>query len=185
MKPTCFTITLNNKIFKKLLDLASDLEYSHKFENPTTPSDWWYNDFIVQSEKRVETEILSENIGIRKKDITRNYVKVAKNEKFSLLPVLKYYIEKYHIDKLPAVAVSPGKTLSDKISELGISVEEFAGKSELPVEYIKNLIAGNDNIILWSAGQLQKATGIPVRFWINSQLQYDLWVKQQSDTITK
>lgn len=178
-KSNQFIFYLQSRIDKEIIELAFNPEYCHTFENPTAPKEWWYNDFIIKSEKIVESTILNKSVGIKKKDITRNFIKTVKSSKDTVFPLFEYSIKKYKLSKMPAIVTSPGKTLSDKIQEMGISVEEFAEKSELPVEYIKNLIDDGDEIILWSAGQLQKATGIPAHFWMNSQEQYNLWVENK------
>lgn len=71
-------------------------------------------------------------------------------------------------------AVHPGVTLKEKLEEIGMSAEEFAIKTDLPVEVILNILDRKSPITSDIAVKLEKALGIPASFWINKQTNYDI-----------
>ena len=67
----------------------------------------------------------------------------------------------------------PGKTLAEKMEEMGMNLKEFAdytGKSE---KTIRAVLDGRSAITPDLALQFENVTLIPVHFWLNSQRYYD------------
>jgi len=67
----------------------------------------------------------------------------------------------------------PGKTLFEKMEEMGISSQDFAeytGKSE---KIINDVLNGEGRITSDLAVQFEIVTRIPANFWLNSQKNYD------------
>lgn len=77
-KSNQFVFYLQSRIDTELINLAFNPDYCHTFENPATPKEWWYNDFIIKSEKIVESEILKKSIGIKKKGYYTEFYKNCK-----------------------------------------------------------------------------------------------------------
>ena len=74
----------------------------------------------------------------------------------------------------------PGVTLSEKLEEMGMSTKEFAvyiGKSEKTIHDVLN---GNCAITPDLAVQFENMTQIPTRFWLNSQRNYDNFMKRKN-----
>ena len=66
-----------------------------------------------------------------------------------------------------------GKTLVEKLEEMGLSGQEFAeyiGKSEAIINAVLN---GKSAITTDLAVQFENVTKIPAHFWLNSQRNYD------------
>ena len=67
----------------------------------------------------------------------------------------------------------PGRTLVEKLEEMGLSVKEFAdytGKSERTINAV---LTGKGAITPDLAVQFENVTRIPAQFWLNSQRNYD------------
>lgn len=71
-------------------------------------------------------------------------------------------------------AVHPGATLKEKLEEIGMSAEEFAIKTDLPVDVVLNILDRKSPITSDIAVKLEKALCIPASFWINKQTNYDV-----------
>ena len=67
----------------------------------------------------------------------------------------------------------PGKTLFEKIKEMGISSQEFAEYTGKPEKIISAVINGKSAITSDLAVQFENVTRIPAHFWLNSQKNYD------------
>ena len=70
---------------------------------------------------------------------------------------------------VPPVSFHPGTTLAEKLEELGLSVEEFALRSGLPINTVKEVIEGMRSVTEDLAAAFEKVTKIPVRFWLQKQ----------------
>ena len=76
----------------------------------------------------------------------------------------------------PQSVSHPGATLSEKLEEMGMTVQEFSrfsGKSE---ETIRAIINGKRPITSEIAVQFENVTLIPAHYWINHQHGYDEYV---------
>lgn len=70
---------------------------------------------------------------------------------------------------IPSVSFHPGTTLAEKVEELGMSVEEFASHSGLPINTVKEVIKGKLSVTEDLAAAFEKMTKIPARFWLQKQ----------------
>jgi len=67
----------------------------------------------------------------------------------------------------------PGKTLVEKLEEMGMSSKEFAECTDRPEHIIIAVLNGKGTITPDLAIQFEKVTRIPAHFWLNSQRNYD------------
>jgi addiction module HigA family antidote len=67
----------------------------------------------------------------------------------------------------------PGKTLVEKLEEMGISSKEFAECTDRPEQIIIAVLNGKGVITPDLVVQFEKVTRIPAHFWLNSQRNYD------------
>ena len=67
----------------------------------------------------------------------------------------------------------PGKTLFEKLEEMGLSSQEFAEYTGKPEKTINDILNGKSVITADLAVQFENVTRIPAHFWLNSQRNYD------------
>lgn len=79
---------------------------------------------------------------------------------------------------IPSVCVHPGKTLDEKLKEMGISVKDFSIKASLPEETVKSVINGDCPINRNIAIAFERVTEIPVNFWLTKQHHYDEYCRK-------
>ncbi|MCK5602068.1 HigA family addiction module antidote protein [Candidatus Pacearchaeota archaeon] len=73
----------------------------------------------------------------------------------------------------PETITHPGVTLDKKLNEIGMSKKEFALRTEKPEQTIIKVINGTSSITPDMAIQFENALGMPARFWLKRQYQYD------------
>ncbi len=81
----------------------------------------------------------------------------------------------------PDYIIHPGETLREWIDEHNDSIPAFARRAGLPEQDLRNLLAGKAGITDKIARKLEFATGIPERFWIRLQWDYERRKKQYHD----
>ena len=86
---------------------------------------------------------------------------------------------KANISKL-AVVFHPGVTLSEKLSESGMSIKEFAVRTSKPEKTIIAVINGNSSITTEMAVSFENVTKIPASFWLKKQQAYDEYVVRKN-----
>lgn len=74
---------------------------------------------------------------------------------------------------IPARAFHPGVTLAEKLSEIGMSIKEFALRASKPEKTIHAVIKGESSITSDMAVSFESVTNIPAHFWLNKQRNYD------------
>ena len=75
------------------------------------------------------------------------------------------------------IAVShPGLTLSEKLSEMEMSVKEFAVRVSKPEKTIFAVISGNSSVTTEMAVSFESVTKIPASFWLRKQQMYDEYI---------
>lgn len=79
------------------------------------------------------------------------------------------------------IPVAPGEILEEKLGEMGMSVEQFAKKSGLPVEAVELLFAGRLPITETLAATLESITLIPVDNWIRYEKGYHEDLKKAAE----
>ena len=67
----------------------------------------------------------------------------------------------------------PGKTLVEKLEEMGMNYKDFAECTGKPEQIIIAVLNGKGAITPDLAMQFEKVTLIPAHFWLNSQRNYD------------
>jgi len=73
----------------------------------------------------------------------------------------------------PQTVLHPGTTLEEKLQELGMSIKEFALRSDKPEKTIIAIIKGASAITQEMAIKFENVTQIPANFWIRHQQRYD------------
>lgn len=74
---------------------------------------------------------------------------------------------------VPAVAYHPGETLAEKLTELGMSIKEFALRTSKPEKTIHAVIKGESAVTSDMAVAFESVTKIPAHFWLSKQRNYD------------
>lgn len=86
---------------------------------------------------------------------------------------------KANISKL-AIVFHPGKTLDEKLSEMGMSIKEFAVRTSKPEKTIIAVISGKSSITTEMAVSFETVTKIPASFWLRKQQSYDEYVERKN-----
>lgn len=73
--------------------------------------------------------------------------------------------------------VHPGEILIDELDYLDMSEETFANEAGIPLQQVKMLLGGEQDITDDIAEKLSKWLGTSVEFWLNLQNSYDLGVQ--------
>jgi len=74
----------------------------------------------------------------------------------------------------------PGVTLSEKMEEMGMDSKEFALHTGKPERIINAVLNGNGAITDDLAVQFESVTQIPANFWLNSQRNYDNFMRKKN-----
>lgn len=82
---------------------------------------------------------------------------------------------KANTSNLIAVA-HPGLTLAEKLSEMEMSVKEFAVRVSKPEKTIYAVINGNSSVTTEMAVSFESVTKIPASFWLRKQQMYDEYI---------
>jgi addiction module HigA family antidote len=72
-----------------------------------------------------------------------------------------------------AIVYHPGITLKEKLEEMGMSIKEFALRTNKPEKTIIAVIKGESAITPEMAVSFENVTKIPAHFWTNKQMLYD------------
>lgn len=64
---------------------------------------------------------------------------------------------------------APGKTIKDILNDRNIALTEFAKGIDQNMDYVNNLLDGEEKITSSIANQLQNLLGTPASFWINRE----------------
>lgn len=78
----------------------------------------------------------------------------------------------------PIMAFHPGETLAEKLSEMNMSLTEFATQAGIPVFIVEAIVAGNMSITTDMALAFEQVTQIPAHYWLNAQHSYDEYILQ-------
>ena len=73
----------------------------------------------------------------------------------------------------PQTVFHPGTTLEEKLQEMGMSIKEFALRTEKPEKTVIAIIKGASAITHEMAIKFENTTKIPAGFWMRHQLRYD------------
>lgn len=72
----------------------------------------------------------------------------------------------------PDIVSAPGETLLETLDELGMSQAELARRIGRPKKTINEIVQGKAAITAETALQLERALGIPAKFWLTREAQY-------------
>ncbi len=81
---------------------------------------------------------------------------------------------------IPQVAFHPGRTLADKLEEIGMGPKEFAVRTGKPEKTVIAVMKGDSAITPEMAVLFEQVLHIPAHFWINKQGHYDEFVARQA-----
>jgi len=73
----------------------------------------------------------------------------------------------------PQTVSHAGETLAEKLSEMGMSIKEFAVRTSKPEKTVIAVIKGESSITPDMAVAFENVTRIPAHFWMNRQRLYD------------
>lgn len=79
----------------------------------------------------------------------------------------------------PQSVPHPGKTLEEKLEEMGMGPKEFALRTGKPEKTITAILKGNSSITPDMAVQFENVTKIPAHFWMNHQRGYDEYIARK------
>lgn len=79
---------------------------------------------------------------------------------------------------VPREAYHPGVTLREKLEELGMTVKEFAIRTSKPEKTINAILRGSSSITMDMAVAFESVTGIPARFWVQKQQNYNEYLSR-------
>lgn len=77
-----------------------------------------------------------------------------------------------HTTYQPNYAVPPGTTLSHTLETLGLTFQDVAQRTDMPLHNVQQLAAGRLELTSDIAHQLEVVTGVPSSLWLNLELQY-------------
>lgn len=80
--------------------------------------------------------------------------------------------------------IHPGETISDVLTERGITQAELAAKAGVSAAYVSQVIAGKRRISVRFAFALEYALGVPKTFWLNLQTHYDVEMLEATENQT-
>lgn len=79
------------------------------------------------------------------------------------------------LNDIPGICVvHPGEHLREELQERKIKQKDFAKEVGMETSHLSALIHGKRNITPAIATRLEQALGIPARFWMDLQTQYNL-----------
>jgi HTH-type transcriptional regulator/antitoxin HigA len=84
----------------------------------------------------------------------------------------------------PDFVTPPGETLLETLEALGMTQVEFAERTGRPTKTISEIINAKTAITTETALQFEKVLGVPARFWVNLERNYQEWLareKEQND----
>ena len=73
----------------------------------------------------------------------------------------------------------PGKTLIEKLEEMGMNSKEFAECTNIQEPILIGVLKGSGSITPDLAERFEKSTRIPIEFWLNSQRIYDEFMSRK------
>ena len=86
-----------------------------------------------------------------------------------------------HTEYMPDVVSPPGETLLEMLEERGMSQSELAERTGRPIKTISEIINGKTAITTETALQFEKVLGVPARFWINRERNYQEWKAREAE----
>ena len=72
----------------------------------------------------------------------------------------------------PDIVSAPGETLLETLEDLGMSQAELARRIGRPKKTVNEIVQGKTAITAETALQLERALGVPAKFWLTREAQY-------------
>lgn len=88
-------------------------------------------------------------------------------------------IEEDTVAKRKPPAIHPGEHLRDEMEELGLSARAFAGRLDIPVNRVTQILNGQRGIAADTALRLARYFGTGAEFWMNLQQIYEFRLAEQ------
>lgn len=82
-------------------------------------------------------------------------------------------------DFRPIISFHPGKTLNNKLNEMEMGVKEFSVRTGKPEKTIFAVLNGDSSVTSDMAIIFENVTGIPARFWLAKQKNYDEFLSRK------
>jgi HTH-type transcriptional regulator / antitoxin HigA len=79
----------------------------------------------------------------------------------------------------PQSVPHPGKTLEEKLEEMGMGPKEFALRTGKPEKTISAILKGDSSLTPDMAVQFENVTKVPAHFWLNLQRDYDEYIARE------
>ncbi len=81
----------------------------------------------------------------------------------------------------PIVYFHPGEMLNEKLTEMGMSIEELAQLTTIQTHILTDIAHGNGTVTADIALALEKVTKIPAHIWLKRQKGYDDYMSQKAE----
>lgn len=82
---------------------------------------------------------------------------------------------------LPDFVTPPGETLQETLDALGMTQVDLAERTGRPTKTISEIINAKTAITTETALQFEKVLGVPARFWINLERNYQEWLAREAE----
>jgi len=76
---------------------------------------------------------------------------------------------------VPDFVTPPGETLLETLEALGMTQVELAERTGRPTKTISEIVNAKTAITTETALQFEKVLGVPARFWLNLERNYQEW----------
>lgn len=86
-----------------------------------------------------------------------------------------------HTEYMPDIVSPPGETLLEILEERGMKHSDLAERTGRPIKTISEIINGKTAITTETALQFEKVLGVPARFWINRERNYQEWKAREAE----
>jgi len=82
---------------------------------------------------------------------------------------------------VPDFVTPPGETLLETLEALGMTQVELAERTGRPTKTISEIVNAKTAITTETALQFEKVLGVPARFWLNLERNYQEWQAREED----
>lgn len=81
------------------------------------------------------------------------------------------------------IVLHPGEVLADELKERNINKSAMAIRLGMYPSHFNDIVKGNRNITASIALKLENEIGIVAEFWLNLQMDYDLYLERKKNNI--
>lgn len=82
----------------------------------------------------------------------------------------------------PDLVTPPGDTLQETLEALGMSPDEFAARTELPIDLLNQILEGTARITTEEALAFAKVIGTSAQFWLNREENYQAFLARSTSS---